>query len=387
MPYSQKTNYGTSYDIIDTGKKNGDSICVQHCIKAINGDSQNGRMALIVPDGFLFDKKFSRVREYLLERCQLHSIISLPQGVFPYTGGVKTNIIYATKVNKNLKAEEKRKDYWYFTVKSDGYTLDNHRRKLNTPSDLIKYEEYRVELDNNSDKEVHKEMLQVGFEIIPLDKVRENSFILTGNMYREIRNEPYQYESKKLSEISTFIRGITFPKSAQKIEKSTECLGIVTTKAAQTTGIVNDDIIFLDNSYTKDEKVLQEGDILISLANSLNIVGRTTYVSKQHEGLSFGAFMGVIRADKRKVIPKMLYYLLNSDVAKQYFLANAKTTTNISNLTFKDLEDLVFPLPPLAEQKEIIREIELIDAQITDLKKTIELFTKKIRDRINEICS
>ena len=180
MPYSQKTKHGSLYDLPST---NGDSICVQHCMKAINSASENGRMALVVPEGFLFRKDLTKTREYLLNHCQLQSIISLPQGVFlPYTG-VKTDIIFATKVNQKIKASEKKKDFWYFDVKSDGYTLDNHRRKLQTPSDLSKYEEYR-----KLDKDQATEMLKVGFEIIPLDKVRLNSAILVGSRYRAHNN-------------------------------------------------------------------------------------------------------------------------------------------------------------------------------------------------------
>lgn len=177
MPYSQKTKYGDLYDLPTT---NGDSICVQHCMKAINSASPNGRMALVVPEGFLFRKDLTRTREYLLDNCQLQSIISLPQGVFlPYTG-VKTDIIYATKVNQKIKKSEKKTDFWYFDVKSDGYTLDNHRRKLDTPSDLAKYEEFR-----KFDADQVEDMVKVGFEIIPLDNVRKNSNILVGSRYRK----------------------------------------------------------------------------------------------------------------------------------------------------------------------------------------------------------
>ena len=61
-------------------------------------------------------------------------------------------------------------------MKSDGYSLDNHRRKLNTPSDLSKFEEYR-----KLDKDQAADMLEVGFEIIPLDEVRKKSNILVGS--------------------------------------------------------------------------------------------------------------------------------------------------------------------------------------------------------------
>lgn len=99
-------------------------------MKAINSASANGRMALVVPEGFLFRKDLTKTREYLLKNCQLQSIISLPQGVFlPYTG-VKTDIIYATKVNQKIKDSERNKSFWYFDVKSDGYTLDNHSANL-----------------------------------------------------------------------------------------------------------------------------------------------------------------------------------------------------------------------------------------------------------------
>ena len=111
MPYSQKTKHGSLYDLPST---NGDSICVQHCMKAINSAAENGRMAIVVPEGFLFRKDLAKTREYLLDHCQLQSIISLPQGVFlPYTG-VKTDIIYATKVNKKNSDFRKKEKFLVF---------------------------------------------------------------------------------------------------------------------------------------------------------------------------------------------------------------------------------------------------------------------------------
>ena len=352
MPYSQKTKHGDLYDFPTT---NGDSICVQHCMKAINSASPNGRMALVVPEGFLFRKDLTRTREYLLDNCQLQSIISLPQGVFlPYTG-VKTDIIYATKVNQKIKKSERKKDFWYFDVKSDGYTLDNHRRKLDTPSDLAKYEEFR-----KFDADQAEEMVNVGFEIIPLDKVRKNSCILAGNRYRKtVPNLSSTLSNVKLGDIAELIRGVSFSKAAQRITETDSTIGVITTKAAQEDGIVLSDIIYIDgNSGFDNSKFINNGDILISLANSIDLVGRVTYVNNIHKPLLFGAFMGVIRADATKVNPIYLYYILRSKQAKNYFKQIAKTTTNISNLTFEDLKEFIFPLPSLEEQNKIASELE-----------------------------
>lgn len=351
MPYSQKTKYGSLYDLPST---NGDSICVQHCMKAINSAAPNGRMALVVPEGFLFRKDLTKTREYLLDHCQLQSVISLPQGVFlPYTG-VKTDIIYATKVNQKVKSSEKKKNFWYFDVKSDGYTLDNHRRKLDRASDLSKYEEYR-----KLDEDQATDMLKAGFEIIPLDKVRKNSNILVGSRYRSATTSKinWEYESVQLGDVATFIRGVSFPKSAQLTSSTKNCLKIISTRAAQSDGINFNKLIYIDGTYLREDKLVRKGDILLSLANSLDLVGRATYISEDYPNMSFGAFMGVVRANQDKVIPEYLFSILQSENAKKYFNSVARTTTNISNITFEDLGKLTFPLPTIEQQEKIVSEI------------------------------
>lgn len=57
-----------------------------------------GRAALVLPDGFLFGEGIkTRIKEKLLEECNLHTIVRLPNGVFnPYTG-IKTNLLFFTK--------------------------------------------------------------------------------------------------------------------------------------------------------------------------------------------------------------------------------------------------------------------------------------------------
>lgn len=58
----------------------------------------NGRAAVVLPDGFLFGEGIkTRIKEKLLEECNLHTIVRLPNGVFnPYTG-IRTNLLFFTK--------------------------------------------------------------------------------------------------------------------------------------------------------------------------------------------------------------------------------------------------------------------------------------------------
>ena len=67
-----------------------------------------GRAAIVLPDGTLFGEGIeTRVKQRLLEECNLHTIIRLPGSVFaPYTT-IKTNVLFLTK-------GEPTKETWYY---------------------------------------------------------------------------------------------------------------------------------------------------------------------------------------------------------------------------------------------------------------------------------
>lgn len=377
MPYSQKTKHGDLYDLPTT---NGDSICVQHCMKAINSTSQNGRMALVVPEGFLFRKDLTRTREYLLNNCQLQSIISLPQGVFlPYTG-VKTDIIYATKVNQKIKKSEKKKDFWYFDVKSDGYTLDNHRRKLDTPSDLAKYEEFR-----KFDADQVEEMANVGFEIIPLDKVRKNSYILAGNRYKvSTPTTTAKYKLVDFAEIATITRGVSY----QKLQQTTYRTKNIVLPADNITldgelNIVKE--IFLDTELElSHDKRLRKNDIFICMSSgSKEHIGKVAFIDQDTDYYA-GGFMGIIRTNIQKCNPKYLFFYLLSSSKYREEIKLLTQGANINNIN-STIKDIKIPLPSMGEQDNIVSEIELYRQSIQSSKKSIVTLEKKISDKINEL--
>ena len=67
-----------------------------------------GRAAVVLPDGTLFGEGIkTRLKEKLLEECNLHTIVRLPNGVFnPYTG-IKTNLLFFEKGTPT-------KEIWYY---------------------------------------------------------------------------------------------------------------------------------------------------------------------------------------------------------------------------------------------------------------------------------
>ena len=82
-------------------------VLIMHLLKP------GGRGAIVLPDGTLFGEGVkTRIKEKLLEECNLHTIVRLPNGVFnPYTG-IKTNLLFFTKIGKGKTGSTK--DIWFY---------------------------------------------------------------------------------------------------------------------------------------------------------------------------------------------------------------------------------------------------------------------------------
>lgn len=100
----------------------------------------HGRAAVVLPDGFLFGEGMkTRLKQDLLEKCHLHTIVRLPNGVFaPYTG-IKTNILFFTK--KPESEQPATKDVWFYEHPyPEGITSYNKTKPM-------RFEEFQTELD------------------------------------------------------------------------------------------------------------------------------------------------------------------------------------------------------------------------------------------------
>ena len=72
-------------------------LFLQHIMKSLR---IGGRCGVVVPEGVLFQtgKAFADVKKELLEEFNLHTIVSLPAGVFLPYSGVKTNVLFFERI-------------------------------------------------------------------------------------------------------------------------------------------------------------------------------------------------------------------------------------------------------------------------------------------------
>jgi type I restriction enzyme M protein len=315
----------------------------------------SGRAGIIVPEGIIFQSQtaYTQLRKMLVEDY-LVAVVSLPAGVFNPYSGVKTSILILDK------ALARQTDcIAFFKIENDGFNLGAQRRPIDRndlPQAHAEITEYMRRLRARESLGDLQPTLGL---VVPKEKIAANGdYNLSGERYREGAAEHTRFPMVPLGEVAEFIRGITFAKSDQLENATEESLLVATTKAAQESGIVEEDLYHIPCSLLKDDsKLLRAGDILISTANSLSLLGRTTHVKRLDRPMSFGAFMSVIRPNRR-ILDDYLIRVMRTRFACDFFVRNANTTTNISNLNLSTLAQFQIPLPPLSVQKEIVAEIE-----------------------------
>ncbi|WP_300341866.1 restriction endonuclease subunit S [Fusobacterium sp.] len=116
--------------------------------------------------------------------------------------------------------------------------------------------------------------------------------------------------------------------------------------------------------------ILEENDLLISIAGSL---GRTTVISKDNLPLNTNQAIAFIRfLVKDKSFSKFFSYFFNTPIIKTLLLEQAKVTA-IPNLTLEILSKTKILLPPLEEQKEIVRILDKVFEEEDKINELLKL--------------
>jgi type I restriction enzyme S subunit len=187
-----------------------------------------------------------------------------------------------------------------------------------------------------------------------------------------VEEQPYKVPDNwcwaKIGAISDFERGITFPASAKENEPSEENIPCLRTANVQE-NLEIDDLIYVNRSFMKGNtaKLVRENDIIMSSANSRELVGKASYVTHVPFPMTFGGFVLNIRA--RGISSKYLFYFLRQEFLAGKFMGESTQTTNIANINTATLGGYELPLPPLAEQQRIVDRIEYLFAKLDEAKE------------------
>ena len=166
----------------------------------------------------------------------------------------------------------------------------------------------------------------------------------------------------RLGDHAKLIRGITF-KPVDKCDPGDEgAVVCMRTKNVQATLDASDLIAVPSRLVKNPEKMLSTGDILISSANSWNLVGKCCQVPQLQYPSTAGGFISILRPKTEKLESSYLYRWFSWGKIQRTLRSFGNQTTNISNLDHKKTLELQIQLPPLAEQKRIARILDAADA-------------------------
>jgi type I restriction enzyme S subunit len=168
---------------------------------------------------------------------------------------------------------------------------------------------------------------------------------------------PTSWKFIRLGDAVDIIRGITFPASEKSKSPAAGRLACLRTTNVQDTIEVQDLLYVKESFVTKNSQYIQKNDIVMSMANSRELVGKVAFVDEQpDEPMTFGGFLGVLRPTL--VHPKFLMAVLRAPHSRKALIGNASQTTNIANISIGKLNPLVIGLPPIEEQHRIVQKVD-----------------------------
>ena len=199
---------------------------------------------------------------------------------------------------------------------------------------------------------------------------------------------PNGVEYKNFYSVCKYVRGITYS-SVQELFNPIDGTPVLRANNIdlQTNTLILEDIKFVDESVKiKEEQWLKKDDILICAGSgSKEHIGKIAYIFK-NVNMTFGGFMGVIRANRDVLLSRFLFHFLTSNMFKRHLskvsASNSSTINNINNETWRNLQ---IPLPALPVQREIVRILDSftlysaeLTAELTARRKQYEFYRDKL---------
>ena len=302
----------------------------------------NGRAGIIVPEGIIFQNgnAYKQLRKKLIENS-LIAVISLPSGVFNPYAGVKTSILILDK-----KKSKEDKNYYYFDVENDGFTLNANRTPINK-SDLPGIvNSFKTDFLKN-DK-------------IKIFKITKNEILKTDTFSFNIKNLfkdelKSNFDLKELREIVE-----VFDKKRKPLKKTERIQGDYPYYGA--TGII--DYI---NDYIFDEELVLVGEDGAKWgANE-----KSAFIAKGKYWVNNHAH--VLKPDNSLVNNSYIVNVLNNIDLSDYI-----TGMTVPKLNQEKLLSIKIPLPSLEKQNQIVEELDAYQKVIDGCRQIIENYKPSI---------
>jgi type I restriction enzyme M protein len=138
--------------------------------------------------------------------------------------------------------------------------------------------------------------------------------------------------------------------------------------------------VYTGYTYFRDD------DVLLAKVTPCFENEKSGLAKNLENGIGFGSSeFFVLRANPVRVLPEYIYYIINSNRFISEGTPQMTGTGGLRRLTKDFVLNYPVSLPPLDEQRKIVNQTEEEIAIVEQNKRLIEIFEKKINDKISEV--
>jgi len=397
---------------------------VEHCIRALK---LGGRAAVVVPDNVLFDDgRGKQLRQRLMNWCNLHTILRLPTGIF-YAQGVKTNVLFFTRADEEAPAKDATTAVWVYDMRSGApaYGKTNPLRLKDFDEFARAFGENPFGFSSRVDRgEIGRfrcftrEEIAARGDSLDIDWLKDGSDDIEDRLEApediaatiEAHLSSALVEARALAEEADL--GMTTPSMGEVLKicfdsseheqielgsilygieagKNLRCeerppldheLGVVKVSAVTWGRFDPLESKTLPPSYSPPEKArIRLGDLLISRANTIELVGAVVLVDQEPKGLflSDKILRLVVDEDAKKWV---LWFLRSPFGRKQIEELATGNQHSMRNISQDALRRIRLPFPPVENRRALIERVESgfarIDRLEAEIARTQELLAR-----------
>jgi len=151
---------------------------------------------------------------------------------------------------------------------------------------------------------------------------------------------------------------------------------------------------YLDLSEIKEIRIreselgrysLQPGDVVLTEGGDFDKLGRGFIWHGEVPNCVHQNHIFAVRADRDRLLPEYLAYLVQSDYGKSYFLKVAHRTTHLACINKTKLKAFPLLVPPLSEQERIARFLHVADGKIAAEEQRLAALQALFRSLLQQL--
>lgn len=160
--------------------------------------------------------------------------------------------------------------------------------------------------------------------------------------------------------------------TSQKAEMSSEHIPVLRMNNIQDGKIDYVKLKYVQSSIEDLPKLyLKEGDLLFNRTNSYELVGKSGVYHGADDVMTFASYLIRVQFSKNISTDFVNHYINSSFCRKTQLEPEIIQQNGQANFNGTKLKNIICPLPPLAEQKRIVKKLEEVMSLCEELKTTI----------------